>query len=546
MVAIAENTAENSKFAIGPVDGHWPADQYVTVRGVPVFAEHRTKTKDGRELRFGQRELQAVADRCNRRIRETGDYAVVCLGHTPDLDQKAAGVNIDPEVVGFAGPFRVDLVGRSGKFAIVADMHYFQDPAVLEKVKKHPRRSPELWKTNGPYEEMHLDPITLLGAEAPRLDMGLFYTATTKDGQQVEKYSAAACPSASSVFVPSDDLGPSHGKKNYEANQKLENTMISPEDVKQIVDAITQTDWARWVVSKMQAEIGSNATIPGTIPDSATPTPSVDVPKPAGILDPELPAGGPSAGDGGPAAGGLPTPAAPVGDAGKDPPPAGGYDDDENDDDDAAVEKFRKWRRSKWGGKKNYSAEDSEKNGKPECKPSDEPAGTLPIKEIGKPSPSKYQRPEQPERYSALEAENVELRGRVERYRLDLESERATRIDAERYSRLSALRQRYAFDLDREHERSKYGKMSDGQFAEFAGPGGMIESNFQPIPIGSVLPTFDTQEKEAAPGAVGNPEKYSKSQRDQAMRYCESQATAGKHVDYMEVLERVKAGEKLE
>lgn len=108
MVAIAENTAENSKFAIGPVDGHWPADQYVTVRGVPVFAEHRTKTKDGRELRFGQRELQAVADRCNRRIRETGDYAVVCLGHTPDLDQKAAGVNIDPEVVGFAGPFRVD------------------------------------------------------------------------------------------------------------------------------------------------------------------------------------------------------------------------------------------------------------------------------------------------------------------------------------------------------------------------------------------------------------------------------------------------------
>ena len=47
---------------------------------------------------------------------------------------------------------------------------------------------------------MFLDPIALLSAECPRLDMGLLYSAM-KSGRVVEKYTAVA-PAAGHSFVP--------------------------------------------------------------------------------------------------------------------------------------------------------------------------------------------------------------------------------------------------------------------------------------------------------------------------------------------------------
>src|SRR5574340_384506 len=76
---------------------------WVTVQNVPVFKEHTTTrstcracgehNRDGvcpacgtpaEVLRFGREELEAIANRCNQRIRETGDYAALVIGHTPD------------------------------------------------------------------------------------------------------------------------------------------------------------------------------------------------------------------------------------------------------------------------------------------------------------------------------------------------------------------------------------------------------------------------------------------------------------------------------
>ena len=153
--------------------GQFDGKDFETRTNVPIFAEHRTTAKDGRELNFGFAELQAVCDRCNRRIDETGDYATVCIGHTPDPDSMAKGANM-PEMVGFAGPFRMGMMPPSptGKqrYAILADLHIMAEDAA--KLRKYPRRSPELWLEDK-YEDMFLDPIALLGAEAPRLDMGL-------------------------------------------------------------------------------------------------------------------------------------------------------------------------------------------------------------------------------------------------------------------------------------------------------------------------------------------------------------------------------------
>jgi len=189
--------------------GRFDEAEFATFPDVPVFAEHVTRRKDGETLEFGKQELEAIARRCNRRIQETGDYAVLTLGHTPDPDD-ANGK--DPEVVGYAGPYRVGLVGSPGgahRYAILADFHVFREKA--GEVKKHPRRSPELWLADSP-ADMFLDPIALLGASPPRLDMGMLYSAQ-HNGRERLKYTAVA-PSASSVFVPKE-----YGcKQEYEKN----------------------------------------------------------------------------------------------------------------------------------------------------------------------------------------------------------------------------------------------------------------------------------------------------------------------------------------
>ena len=78
-----------------------------------------------------------------------------------------------PDVVGFAGPFRLGHIGRtpgSRRAAILADFQIFKDD--LKRVRKYPRRSPEVWLEDR-YEDIFIDPIALLGAEAPRLDLGM-------------------------------------------------------------------------------------------------------------------------------------------------------------------------------------------------------------------------------------------------------------------------------------------------------------------------------------------------------------------------------------
>jgi len=140
----------------------FPPERFVTVPDVPVWAEHTTTLPDGRTVHFGRRELEQIIARCNRRIQETGDYATVTIGHTsPDPSAP------QPPVVGFAGPFRLGVMGDPPRYVVLADMHLYREHA--DVLRRYPRRSPELWIAPDP-QEMFLDPIALLGGETPRLD----------------------------------------------------------------------------------------------------------------------------------------------------------------------------------------------------------------------------------------------------------------------------------------------------------------------------------------------------------------------------------------
>ncbi len=242
----------------------FPASDFVHVPQVLVFREHRTRTAKGRELKFGPSELLAVTNRCNERIRTSGDYAGVTIGHNPTREEKQQGA-VSPPLIGFAGPFRCQPIpgSRPERWGIFVDLWIFHEDAHL--LKRHPRRSAELWLENR-YEDMYLDPIACLGGEAPRLDLGLTYSREAFAGGEVEIYAAAAMPGAESVFVPSEDV------RKYEASNAMQ---LDPDSISQIVAAVMETPVMKWAQSKMAAEGGGGATPPEGAPAPAAEPPAV-------------------------------------------------------------------------------------------------------------------------------------------------------------------------------------------------------------------------------------------------------------------------------
>ncbi len=501
--------------------GSFPDAEFDNVPNVPIFAEHKTRSQpseehpEGRELNFGKDELKAVCDRCNRRIEETGDYAAIVLGHTPTPEQVAAGNAKQPELVGFAGPFRLGLIGSHDRprWAILADFHTFKADA--EKVRKNPRRSPELWLEDS-YEQMFLDPISLLGAEAPRLDMGLLYSAR-KQGRQVERYSAVA-PAATSVFVPAH--GPSAPErkptttrpKAYSATAKppkQESTiMLDQDEVKQIADAISQLDWAVWCKEQMQKSV-----------------------RPADAAD------------------GSAEQKPVVGDDDEKPEQYAAGDDDDTDepDGDEADDTLDDTLDDTEDTEDTEDAEDADEPDGDESDDDDEDqpkkyAAGKTIKIGPKVTRKKFSKAAAgdggksltvDQRLAALEALNADLNEQ-------LSHERGLRLNTERYSKLQSLRTKYVFDLDKSAEKVHYKKMNKQGFDGFVN---FIQENCQAIHADTLLPVPADGGKDApAPGRGDRRERYAKECRTRAFAIAEARALRGQEANYEGILESLLDG----
>ena len=151
---------------------------FITKRSVPVLDEHvlTHEDEDGREVRvpIDARKLQEIADRNNRRAAETGDLTPIIIGHTKD----EADESEQPEIVGYAGNFKVEPFARTGKKALTATFKFFR--SALDKVRKYPRRSVELWLS-----DWKIDPIALLGATTPERDLGLL--RLSRSGRKIRR-----------------------------------------------------------------------------------------------------------------------------------------------------------------------------------------------------------------------------------------------------------------------------------------------------------------------------------------------------------------------
>lgn len=564
---------------VRPHEHPFPPTEFVTIPNVPVFAEHVASRKDGTVIRFGLEELQSIADRCNRRIRETGDYATLCVGHTPAPGDQNG---VEPECVGFAGPFRVGLIGESGaqhKYAILADFHVRLEDQ--ERVKRYPRRSPELWLADDA-EDMFLDPIALLGARPPRLDMGLLYAAQM-GGKEVLKYTAVA-PAATDVFVPAHDS--SKPKEQY---------MLDPDEIKQILDALGQLPWVQQAQAAAATAAGPNTGLEPAVagapaapapPMAAPAAPAAPVPPP---MSPPAAAPAPAPPPGPAAAAHAPAPLGVEPPVPKEGPPipeeekektrmampsedidpakaktiltegktkgkpltdkqeglfgaAAGKLKEQMDamSDDAMEEYVRARKIGKYaaeeGSVEDAAPETPTDNATVENEPSSPGKGS--VEEQGDDSEQYAKKERTAMSYDEVGHKLKDLEGQVATLTEQLGVERGKRVDAERYAALVDRRVHFALELDEEMERCCYAKMKDEQFTEHLK---VIDEHYRRIPIGEQLPLHGRGIDAAAsladvPG--GQRADYAKqhaAQRtasDKALQTSLSKAARGEDVDY--------------
>jgi hypothetical protein len=187
-------------------------DDFVVFPVVPVFKEHVREVDDPEStpekplprirVKFDADDMESIALACNERIEDTGDFPVICVRHNPEDGSE------DRDVVGFFGPFWTDDFGnKTPRKAVFAQFRIFKKER--ERTDRYPRHSVEYWPASKDprdpdYRRGTFDPCSLLGSEAPHLDLGLRYQKS-QSGRRSLNYqmdAPATTAGGSNTFVP--------------------------------------------------------------------------------------------------------------------------------------------------------------------------------------------------------------------------------------------------------------------------------------------------------------------------------------------------------
>ncbi|HOA51553.1 MAG TPA: hypothetical protein PKI05_04810 [Thermogutta sp.] len=401
------------------LDQQLDSEQFVHIPRVPIFREHYLRLPDGRVIYFDRAKLQQIADNCNRRIEQTGDYATIVINHT--------GRSEDTPCVGFAGPFYVEPLPLEEEtvWAITADFHIYRD--YKDVLKHYPKRSVELYN-DGPFEKWFLDPIALI-SKTPRLDLGLLYSRDRSGGIRI-RYSAAE-PGPTSVYVP--EMGKRQRKTDYAAPAAAaagaQTALAAVEKIPEMVQKGAEgiVDMAARAVYELPSE-------------------SIDPQKAKQILHDKEVRGHPLTEKQRKMFGAAASRAE--------------YEQQEaksmalsKEDLDAIVQAFLETPVGQWIQKKMAAEEEGTSSGP-------ENGATTPVVDAGEAKAKTEYEKEAAE--NAAEASIEALKEQIELLKKQLEEERSKRTDVERYSKLKQLRARFIFDLDKEFARCR--RMNDQQF----------------------------------------------------------------------------------
>lgn len=259
---------------------------YRTIPNVCHFAEHTTGTKSG-VMTIGASDIGGICANMNRRISDVGLYPPLIDRHTTDNpnDHRRG-------ILGYAGVYRVGMIGEGDKqrFAIFGDE--FHKPEHLQELNDKPRRSVELMRYKDSTRNF-FDPIACLGAESPRIEIPPAYYSVEHDesGVEVVRYSVSVpvYAGSSNTFIPS--FGHEEKERLQAINEpNTEKTnMLDQNDLGQVVDAVKNAlqPYLQYLDTVMQGSAGGQpGEVPGGIPGAAPQAPATI---PAGPPTPAVP-----------------------------------------------------------------------------------------------------------------------------------------------------------------------------------------------------------------------------------------------------------------
>ena len=221
----------------------FPAERFAFSPAHCHFAEHDKIEPTGQTKHVGLQDLVTILNENNSQILDRENFQAITLGHTSDHPTAK-----DPDVIGFAGPYRLGMIGHEKPvFAIFGDEYHRKDR--LHDVQSAPRRSIEL-NTLRSTGQRWFDPIAALGAKAPRLAMPAKYGASAD--AEIERYSVVApayFPGGSNTNV---DKTHYDQETNFSQEDQMNTQSISDQDIAAIVAAIEQMPEIQFIRSMPQ------------------------------------------------------------------------------------------------------------------------------------------------------------------------------------------------------------------------------------------------------------------------------------------------------
>lgn len=137
--------------------GYEPLEPFFVLREGSIADE-----RNGGTVKLDKARLERIAAIQNERVATTGDATPIIIGHTRrNLLEKD-----QPEVTGLATRFSVTKFKNTNSWGLQAVP--WAEPGKKVNFERYKRRSCELWT-----DPDLIDPISLLGANTPRLDLGL-------------------------------------------------------------------------------------------------------------------------------------------------------------------------------------------------------------------------------------------------------------------------------------------------------------------------------------------------------------------------------------
>lgn len=278
------------------VESRFTPDQYQRLNNVAMFHEHTVpaQTIQDKEIpaqHYGRDELAEMVDGMNDRILDHDEFSPITRGHTGQKPGAKDGDRQMPEVLGFAGPYKLGMIGRKNpRWAIFGTEYHMKD--AVPELKKRVGRSPEVWRYSR-MRDRFFYPIATLGEEMPRLNLPpAHYSRRSADESPVfvECYSAVF-PGGSNTFVPSfkaspDGRKPMADQYSADSSNGLAQTPISSGEGTKLSELTLEELMEVWLETQpMQFLFG----LMRQSGDSGMPNPAIPNQIPA---DPNAPAAG--------------------------------------------------------------------------------------------------------------------------------------------------------------------------------------------------------------------------------------------------------------